>query len=185
MSADRPQYGEYATPEEQRARAGLPPIGADAAASAPVIAPPTAPAVPADVAASAEPVGARTPAGPLNRLMTIMLLALGLINVLTSIPGFVDLASTLNLSLQMLGIEGEFSNFAAARTWGVVSVLVMLVGYLATAWFSFRLLKRGRAAWWVPLVGAVVTMLVVSICVSVPMIGDPAFTQSLLTPPAG
>lgn len=185
MSTDRPQYGEYATPEEQRARAGLPPLEADAAASAPVIAPPAAQAVSADVAPASQPVDARTPAGPMNRLITIALLALGLVNVLTSIPGFVDLATTLNLSLQMLGIDGEFSNFAAARTWGVISVLVMLAGYLATAWFSFRLLKRGRMAWWVPLVGAVATMLVVSFCVSVPMVGDPAFTQSLLTPPAG
>ena len=29
MSIERPQYGEYASPEEQRARAGLPPLGAD------------------------------------------------------------------------------------------------------------------------------------------------------------
>jgi hypothetical protein len=34
-------------------------------------------------------------------------------------------------------------------------------------------------------VGFAVTMIAVSICISVPMFGDPAFTQSLLTPPAG
>lgn len=85
----------------------------------------------------------------------------------------------------MLGVEGEFSNFAAARVWGVIAVVVMVVGYAATVWLSFRRLKRGRSAWWIPLVGFIVTMLVISVCISVPMMGDPAFTQSLLTPPAG
>ena len=124
-------------------------------------------------------------ANPLNRVVTIALLAIGLINVFSSVPGFLDLSTTLGMSMQMLGVEGEFSNFAAARTWGVIAVVVMLVGYAATVWLSFRRLGRGVSAWWVPLVGFVVTMLFVSVCVSVPMMGDPAFTQSLVTSPAG
>lgn len=184
MSADRPQYGEYATPEEQRARAGLPPLGSDATASAPVNEPSARPA-PAPMGAAPAPAPVARPANPLGRLVTAMLLGVGLVNVITSIPGFLDLSTTLDASLGILGIDGEFSNFAAARVWGVVAVIVLVVGYVATAWLSFRRLKRGRSAWWIPLVGFVATMLLVSICISVPMMGDPAFTQSLLTPPAG
>ncbi|UNK69870.1 DUF6264 family protein [Microbacterium sp. H1-D42] len=201
MSMDRPQYGEYATPEEQRAAAGLPPLEPNAAAGAPAGGHPTPhsqfapmpPQAPAHHAVA--PLGtagsqavsdapARA-AGPMNRLVTIVLLALGLVNVVSSIPGFLDLSTTLSTSLEMLGVEGEFSNFAAARVWGTIAVIVMVVGYAATAWLSFRRLKRGRAAWWLPLVGFVVTMLLVSVCVSVPMMGDPAFIQSLPTAPAG
>jgi hypothetical protein len=182
MSADRPQYGEYASPEEQRARAGLPPLNADAAASAPPASAPTpAPAMPparADVPSTA-------PARPVGRLVTFVLLGFGLVNVLSSIPQFVNMAATLSESMELLGLEGEFTNFAAARTWGIIAVIVLLAGYAATAWLSFRQLKRNRAAWWIPLVGFIVTMSLVSACIAVVMFSDPAFTAGLLTPRAG
>lgn len=174
MSIDRPQYGEYASPEEQRARAGLPPLNAEPMASAP-------PAAPAPARQSA-------PAAPphrIGRLVTFVLLGFGLVNVLSSIPQFVNMSSTLTESMRMLGLEGEFTNYGAARTWGVVAVIVLIAGYAATAWLSFRQLKRNRPAWWIPLVGFVVTMSLVSACISVVMFSDPAFTQGLLTPPAG
>lgn len=170
MSLDRPQFGEYATPAEQRVQAGLPPLGSDAAASAPV---PTQPDV-------APPAGRRV-----GRMVTVMLLGIGLVNVLTSIPGFLNLSATFDQTLKMLGLEGSFSNFAAAKTWGAVAVVVMVAGYAATAWLSVRRIRRSRSSWWVPLVGFLVTMLIVSICLSVPMFGDPAFMQGMLTPPAG
>ncbi|HTN56140.1 MAG TPA: DUF6264 family protein [Microbacterium sp.] len=173
MSLERPQYGEYASPEEQRVRAGLPPVEQAPVASAPVPAGPQ-PAV------RTPPSGARA-----GRMITAMLLGIGLVNVLTSIPGFLDLSSTLDQTLKMLGLEGSFSNFAAARTWGAVALVVMVVGYAATAWLSVRRIRQARSSWWLPLVGFVVTMLVVSLCISVPMFGDPAFTQGMLTPPAG
>lgn len=172
MSLDRPQYGEYATPEEQRIRAGLPPVEPEPTASAPE-------PVPA-------PVEATTPARRSgDRFITAALLGVGLVNVLTSIGQFTDLASTMNLTLQMLGIDAEFTNFAAARTWGVVSVFVLVLGYAVTAWLAIRRIVRKRTSWWIPLVGFAVTMMLVSACISVPMFGDPAFTEGLLTTPTG
>ena len=173
MSVDRPQYGEYASPEEQRARAGLPPLSAEPAA-----APPITPSV-------TPTTDSAVPAHPVGRLVTLVLLGLGLVNVLSSIPQFVNMSSTLSESMKMLGIEGEFTNYAAARTWGVIAVVVLLAGYAVTAWLSLRQLKRGRSAWWIPLVGFVITMSLVSACISVVMFSDPAFTAGMLSAPAG
>lgn len=173
MSVDRPQYGEYASPEEQRARSGLPPLGAEPTASAP------APAAPV------RPAGRTAPARRTGRFVTLVLLGFGLVNVLSSIPQFVNMSSTLTESMKLLGIDGEFTNYAAARTWGVVAVVILLVGYAATVWLSLRQLKRDKPAWWIPLVGFVVTMSLVSACISIVMFSDPAFTAGLLTPPAG
>ena len=101
MSYDRPQYGEYASREEQRARAGLPPLGTEPAAAEPAASAP-------GPAPSAAPTANRTaPARPVGRLVTFVLLGSGLVNVLSSIPQFVNMASTLNESMQMLGMEGE------------------------------------------------------------------------------
>lgn len=176
MSVDRPQFGEYASPEEQRVRAGLPPLEQVPVAQAPALAQ-DSPAVPRAYAARA-PQRA-------GRLITPILLGIGLVNVLTSIPSFMNLASTLDQSLKMLGVEGTFSNFAAARTWGIISVAVLLIGYALTLWLSVRRIRQAKSSWWVPLVGFVATMIVVTICISVPMFGDPAFTQSVMTPPGG
>ncbi|MEV7631416.1 DUF6264 family protein [Microbacterium sp. NPDC089318] len=172
MSVDRPQYGEYASPEEQRARAGLPPLNAEPLASGP------APGAPV------RPAGRTAPARPAGRLITLVLLGFGLVNVLSSIPQFVNMSTTLTESMKLLGIDGEFTNYAAARTWGIVAVIILLAGYAATAWLSLRQLKRDKPAWWIPLVGFVVTMSLVSACISVVMFSDPAFTAGLLTPPA-
>ena len=179
MSVERPQYGEYATPEEQRARAGLPPVEQMPTASAPAPAPP----VPQQPLAPTAP--AARPASRAQVLITAVMLGVGMVNVLSSIPQFLNLSATLQQTLKLMGGEGTFSNFAVARTWGIIAVLVLVAGFAATVWLSVRRIRRGRSSWWVPLVGFAVTMVAVSICVSVPMFGDPAFTQSLLTPPAG
>lgn len=160
-----PQFGEYATPEEQRRAAGLPPTAPEPAVLHPAAPPPAA------------PVAARRPA---DRLVTLVLLGFGLVNVLMSVPGFLDLATAMNRTLEMLGIDGEFTNFGPARTWGVVAAIVLVLGYAATAWLAWRRLRAGRTSWWIPLVGFVVTMFLVSMCIMVPMLGDPAFTQGML-----
>ncbi|WP_309066549.1 DUF6264 family protein [Microbacterium sp.] len=175
MSADRPQYGEYATPEEQRARAGLPPLGHQPAPAS--VPPPAAP--------RAQAAPARRSVNRVDRVITFALLGFGLVNVLTSIGGYTDLGTTLNRTLELLGMDGEFTNFAAARVWGIVAAVALMAGYAGTVWLAFRRLNRGRSSWWVPLLGFVVTMLLVSACVAVPMFGDPAFTQGLVNPPAG
>src|SRR5690606_16253187 len=67
--SERPQYGEYATPEEQRRLAGLPPV--DATPEVAVVQ--AEPAAPAQTAAPA-------PARPWDRIITIALLAYGVVN---------------------------------------------------------------------------------------------------------
>lgn len=174
MTEQRPQYGEYATPEEQRRLAGLPPL--DAVPEAPVVAAP-APPPPAFVAAgstAAKPAGRRW-----DRIITIALLAYGIVNVFMTGTSYLDLPTVLNQSMQMLGIEGEFTNFAQGRTWGVIAAVVLVVGWVLTAWLSMRRLRSGKLTWWVPLVGAVVTTIAASLCIVVPMMNDPAFIAYL------
>ncbi|KJL24981.1 hypothetical protein RN51_00801 [Microbacterium oxydans] len=118
-------------------------------------------------------------AHPLDRFATIAMLAYGLINVVVTGLSYLDLASVLNQTMKIVGIEGEFTNFAAGRTWGVIAAIVLVVGWSVTAALSIRRLRRGRLTWWVPIVGAIVTMGVVTVCIAVPMMGDPAFVAHL------
>jgi uncharacterized membrane protein YhaH (DUF805 family) len=127
-----------------------------------------------------EPAAAPQPTGRRwDRIITIVLLAYGVVNVLMAGMSYLDLPSVMNQSMKVLGIDGEFSNFEQAKVWGTIAAIVLVVGWVITAWLSTRRLRRGKLTWWVPLVGAAVTMIVASICITVPMMGDPAFVAYL------
>lgn len=167
----RPQYGEYATPQEQRAHVRQP-------SPTPPVTPPPAPAD--RVRPSGPPWPADRPKAPAaGRIIALILLAYGAVNVALSIPSFLNLAPALTRAYRMVGVPGSFTNVDGARTWGVVAVIVLVVGFLLTAWLTLRALRRGRSAWWLPIAGAAVTYIVVFICMSVPLLGDPAFTAYL------
>lgn len=175
-------YGEYATLEEQRRRAGLPPT--DAAATAPAVThAPQVPASQAEPAPQAEAATRATP-GPANRVATIALLAYGLLTVIWNAPGYFDLAAGLGESIEVLGVDAEFTNFAQARVWGAVAAVLLALGWVITAILSVRLLRRGRRSWWVPLVGGAVTLLLVGVCTMIPLLGDPAVMSALAGLPA-
>jgi hypothetical protein len=162
---EQPRYGEYATPEEQRARIGHPVHDAPAPTAAP-------PAPTWGAAGVPQPVRTQH---PVDRIVTIALLVYGAVNVALSLVSFLDLPAVADMTYRMMGIAGTFTDTPAARVWGVIAAVVLVLGYAATAWLSVRTLRRGRRAWWIPVVGAILTYVVVSVCVSVPLMADPAF----------
>lgn len=176
----RPQYGEYATPEEQRARIARPDT-TDALAAG---------VHPAPESGSAAPVASEAPGAPASRaaapatgwrladrIVSIGLLVYGLFNVLFTTPRFFDFAGFANEYLAFLGVDESFSNFDAALVWGPIAGIVYVVGWLASALLTWWQLRRGRVAFWIPLVGALLTILVVAACLTVPLSGDPAFAE--------
>lgn len=158
----RPQFGEYATPEEQRIAAGLPPVAA------------VPPAMPAS-AVPAAPATAVAPARRGDRIIAIALLAYGLFSVITQGLAYLDLPALMTQTMGRLGIPGEFTNIVQGRIWGTVAALLLVVGWVLTAVVTVRRIRRGALAWWVPLAGAAITFLAVSVCIAIALMGDPAF----------
>lgn len=170
MTDPRPQYGELATPEEQRRAAGLPPVAVDVPGQVPDAAP---------RAAGVRSAGQldRPAERPADRIATIALLAFGLVNVITAGLQYLDLSTAMNESMRILGVDGAFTNFAQAKLWGTVGAIVLVAGWSLTAVLSIRRLRRRKLTWWVPLVGAAVTLIVSSVFIAVPLFGDPAFVD--------
>lgn len=170
MIDQRPQYGELATPEEQRRLAGLPPLEAS-----------VEPVEPVQRQTTDLPASPSAPAKPWrwDRPITIALLAYGLINVFMTGISYLDLSRVMNESMNIIGIPGEFTNFEAAKLWGTIAAVLLVIGWMITAWLSVRRLRSGKLAWWIPLVGAAATMIIVGICITVPMMGDAAFIDYL------
>lgn len=173
----RPAYGEYATPEQQRAairqpgpEASAPPVGTAApVAPAPSTASTFVPARPTHATTSAA-----RPTRTADRVITVALLAYGLITVISAVPQlwhFTDFAQT---AMKIAGIDAPFTNTAQGDLWGRIGAIVFLVGWLLTAALSWRAIARARLGWWIPLVGAIVTFVMVTVCVTVPLFGDPA-----------
>jgi len=182
---DRPLYGEYATPEEQRARIRQP-DATWALETGQVVStgPAEAPARPVAPAPGARPAGA--PAKPVptrgrlvDRVVTVGLLAYGLFAVVSSFVALSDFSTFANMWMDTVGIDGEFTNVAQGRVWGTIAAAVFAFGWLVSALISWRMLRRGRITFWVPLVGAVVSYLAVTALLLVPLLGDPAIAEYL------
>jgi Family of unknown function (DUF6264) len=197
-SRPRPAYGEYATPEEQRARIQRPDLtylletGQDPDAAAATghgepgpafgqVGTQTAPAAkqgaPAVPRASAKPAPRSRFA---DRVATIALLVYGLVNVVTSVPAIIDYDTYVTTVLSVLGVDGQLADPAVGRGWAVAAAVVLVLGWLLTALVSWRRLSRGRLTWWIPLVAGVVFTIVSGALLMVPIMSDPTLWQTIL-----
>ncbi|MFF2632407.1 DUF6264 family protein [Microbacterium sp. NPDC058021] len=172
----RPQYGEYATPEEQRARIAQPhATDALSAGVAPeVVAPPQygGPVAPATTSAA-------RPSRTADRIITLVLLAYGLLTVLVSAPQMIDVGAFAQTLFQTLGVDAQLSDPASARGWGIAGAAVLAIGWLLTAWLSWRGLRARRVTWWIPLVGGIVCNLVSGALMLVPIMSDSAAWETV------
>ena len=174
-SPPRPQYGEYATPEEQRARIRQPDVTESLAAGR--MAP--EPAAPQTGPVAAPTTTAR-PVRRFDRIITFALLAYGLVTVITSIPAFADYGTYADFVFDFLSIDAQLTDPAAGRPWGIAAALVLAVGWFVTAAVSWWSVRRGRLTWWIPVVGGIIFMTMASFLLLVPMMGDQAVWDAIV-----
>lgn len=165
-SGPAPRWGEYAP---------LPPAPPEPVVHA--VAPAQqAPAAPAPVrAVGGAPVRRRR---TWDLVLTIALLAYGLMTVLASISGAGDLGRTIDQVYAIQGL-GDYRPSALAGTLTTVANLAQVVLLVLAALVSYRLLKAGRIAFWVPLVAGVLASLLVGVFGLTLMISDPTFQDYL------
>ncbi|WP_159501033.1 DUF6264 family protein [Microbacterium sp. 18062] len=172
----RPQYGEYATPEEQRARIRQP----DASAA---LEDGRSPSAPIDQRAPVDPVIPGPVAGTrprfVDRVITFALLGYGLFTVLGSIPAATDYTQFATTFLEVFGVDQALSDPAGARGWGLAAALVLGIGWVATLGLSWISLRARRVTFWIPLVGGIVVNLVSSVLLVAPLMADPAVWSAL------
>jgi len=171
----RPQYGEYATPEEQQARIARPDAtDALSAGVSPEAAPPqrTMPAAPATTSAA-------RPTRMADRVVTFVLLGYGLLTVFAAAPQMLDVGAFAQTLFQTLGVDAQLSDPEAVRSWGVAGAAVLVVGWLLTAWLSWRSLAARRVTWWIPLLGGIVCNFVSGTLMVIPIMNDPAAWEAL------
>ena len=158
----RPAYGEYATPEEQRARMQHAP-----AAYQPAPAPPVGPVAP-------PPVAAAWRGHLIDRIITVALLAYGAFVVVSTVFELSDFTVFADAWMKTMGIAGSFTTTPESQAWATAGVIAFAIGWVVTALLSWRTMARGKRAWWIPLVGAVISWIVLTVCLTIPLVADPA-----------
>jgi uncharacterized protein DUF6264 len=169
----RPQYGEYATPEEV------------AEARGPLPAEPTDP-VSRLAAPIASPVSSRAAKAPVvvphprqgTNMITVLLLVFGIWNTVTSIPSYLDFGTVLSQALEVLGY-GTVTFGAIAHTAGIVLLTISLLLLIAAVGVSFRLMREGRRSLWVPLAAGALDVLATVIVMAVVVANTPALAHVL------
>ena len=159
----RPQYGEYASPDEQAEAMGKVPE------------PELAPPIPSERIDSAKVPGEVLPAPrPWDRIVTTGLIALGTFAVLTYFPVLATLGDTFSQAFTVAGY-GDFQSESLANSVGTVLNVVMVALYLVSLFFALRALRAGKRAFWIPLTAGVGFVVIVTIAAVVIMSNDPAF----------
>jgi hypothetical protein len=167
----RPQFGEYATPEEQRKAIKVP---LDDTESMPVESQesPTSHISVQGGPTAHVPAKRATP----DRLATMILLGIGLVTILLSMPALIDLPKSIDTAFEQLDL-GNYTSTALGSALGWTALVVSVALWGVALWLSLRALRRGRVAWWIPLVFGVVANIAVFACIAFAMAGDPAFTD--------
>jgi hypothetical protein len=160
---ERPQYGEYASVDEQ--------IAAGGHVVEPDSVPTAAPEILAPPVASTRVPGSPPRAWDLP--LTVALLVLGGYSTVSSIPGFLSFASTLN-DLYVASGYGEYTSTALANGLGIGALVSQSLIYVVTVALAIARLRARKLAFFIPVIGAVVSGVVIFVLVLVAMTSDPA-----------
>lgn len=166
----KPQYGELApegwswTPPKDDAGTPADPAAPVGASSAPLVAPAADSAV-------------RTPRAPgWDRPVTLGLLIFGLLATFFAI----SVLGALPDALQMLYTQQDLGTYTPDATVAglILAGRIVEAGiWLATAAVSILLMARGRRAFYVPLIGGVVSVIAIFVFISVVLTNDPTLLE--------
>jgi hypothetical protein len=163
----RPQFGEYAPegwswqpPADERA---------DAAASAPHPAPP-----PPSPAQAPAPAAAATAPRTVDRFFTILLLALGAVGAWNTSVSLQQLPAAIQTVYSQQGV-GTYTPQEWLPTLALIGTVVMLGLYAGVLGWSIARMRARKTAFWVPLVGGAVAVLLTIVLTSIVFLTDPTF----------
>jgi uncharacterized protein (DUF697 family) len=163
-----PRYGEYATPQDQaqamRSKQPIAPGDAPSSQVGPAWGGPTG-------VESARPTPRRW-----DLILTAVILAYATLNVVSQLFLGSSLSTVIDDFYRLQGI-GKYTPTSLAGALSIVLNGVTAVLYVLTVAFTVRQLRRGRVAFYIPIIGGVIATLVAVAFVIVLLTGDPTFTS--------
>lgn len=183
-SRPTPRYGEYATPEQQRAAVRAPETNPHYAPPESTVQPrstssPAAPQHDPVQVPAAEPSATNALRHPVDRVATVALLVLGLYNVITTATGRGNLATQIDQAYHSMGLTGDYAVTALTGTVADITAVVFLALWVAAAGLSSWRMLRGRIAFWIPLSAGILASIVSGVGYLILFLHDPTFLAYL------
>jgi hypothetical protein len=181
----RPQYGEYATPEEQVKAGGasgaahVGKTGIEPSAQSgltPSVFSPRGFTAGGPAGAAGAPLVRR----PWDLSITVFLLALNAYLVLTSIPDWLNLGVTLATGYTQLGY-GDYTSTELANSVGLGIVAVQVALLISVLYFAIKRLRAQRRAFPITLGLGLLAVVLTMVLLMVAMTSDPALAAYIAT----
>ncbi|WP_411701456.1 DUF6264 family protein [Conyzicola sp.] len=169
---DRPQYGEYASVDEQVAAGGYRVEHEQPSTAVTPLAPP--------LAATRVPGAPPTPRR-WDFVLTVGLLVFGAYSVASSVPSLLDFGATLDQMYELSGY-GDYTELELARGIGIAILVSQSVLYVVTVIVTLMRLRARKLSFFVPLIGGALAAIVIFVLLLVAMVSDPALAATIGTP---
>jgi Family of unknown function (DUF6264) len=111
-------------------------------------------------------------------MITIALLVLGALGAWNTSVSLQQMPQQIQQAYSMIGV-GDFTPPTWLPTAATIGVIVQLALYAAVLGLSLLRLRSGRLAFWIPLVGGTVSVLLTFTLLAVVMFSDPAYQAFL------
>lgn len=112
-------------------------------------------------------------------ILTTALLALAVYDVIGGYSTFANLAPVMQSIYDQLSI-GQFASPALAAQWGLIANIARITILLLVILVSLRLVSRRRLAFWVPLAGGALAVIVALACFMFIIASDPAYLEFVM-----
>lgn len=124
-----------------------------------------------------QPSATPAPSRKGDRVITILLLVVGAFGALQFAGGFMSLQQSFGIVADAFGMTDWVAPPAVA-TIGIVGTFIMLALYAATLLWSVQRMRRGKLAFFIPLIGAVVAFITMFVIIAIAMGQSPElFTE--------
>lgn len=134
----------------------------------------------------AQPLPAGQPIAPrrtADRIITVLLLAIGAYGALSSALAMLQLPSYLTMTAGMLGVE-DLSVPSQVATIGTIGAIVILSLYALVLIFSIRRLRARKLTFWAPLAVGAIAFLVYFLALMIGLAQVPELMQAAAQPDA-
>jgi hypothetical protein len=131
----------------------------------------------------ASPAGAGVRRMPRDAVLTVLLLAFGLVSVIQQLSGITGIAGQVaaELAARYTALSDPHALVSAAATSAVGTAVL----FVLAVWWSVVRLRRRKSSFWIPLCGAAIAAVFSTIVYVVVVMHDPAFAAYLVQHPGG
>ena len=120
-----------------------------------------------------------------DRMITWGLIFVAVYSVFSGLGDYINPRNSMNLLYDELNTLnpafklGAFENITFAVQMGWIAVTIQAIVLAMVVWVSRQRMKAKKFAWWIPVVGAVISNALSTACIFIALFSDPGFQEGI------